>query len=76
MIVGGSTCSCGCSSTVRAVSLVIVREDFGSVGQTWIVDRVVECNDFRVVRGWIVILVVEARMVSIDSGIDDGYGCT
>ena len=76
MVVGWCTRSCGCSCTVRTMPLVIVREDLGAVGQTWIVDWVVECNDFRVVCGRVVVLIVKTGVVSIDTCIDDGHGCT
>ena len=49
MLVRGRARARGCARAVRAVSLVVIGEYFGTVGQCRVVDNVVEGDDFRVI---------------------------
>ena len=72
MLIIWSACS-GCGTcTVGAMALVIVRENFSTIGQRWIVDWVIECDDFRVISRIIIIQIIKTCVSTINAGINDG----
>ena len=65
------TGSCGNSSTMRTMSLVVICFNFGSVRLIGVVYRIIECDNLRVVGGIVIIQIVEPYMIRVYSSIDD-----
>ena len=56
---------------MRTMPLIVISKYFGSVCQRRIVHRIVESNDLWIIGGWIIIVVIEAGMISINPSIDN-----
>ena len=50
---------CGCTAAVRAVSVVIIRENLTTIGFVGIRNYIIECDDFGVIGSGVIIEVVQ-----------------
>ena len=58
------------------MSLIIVRENFGTVGQCWIVDNIIEGDDFRIISTDVIVQIIQPNMRPINPCVDDGHDAT
>ncbi len=59
---------------MSSMPIIVIGENFASIGRPRIIDRVVECYYFRIVCTIVIIQIIQTRVISIDSSIDYGHG--